>query len=101
MLYTRRDFAKIALATIPAASVARLMAATQPNSVFGGVRIGAITYSFRALPGSAEETLRYCVECGFSGIELMNNVAESYAGAPAQGAGTRWWRSGWTYAWAQ
>jgi sugar phosphate isomerase/epimerase len=48
------------------------------------VQIGAITYSFRALPGSAEETLKYCLECGISGIELMSNVAESYAGAPAQ-----------------
>jgi hypothetical protein len=85
MLYTRRDFGKIALATIPAASIARLMAAAQPNSVFGGVRIGAITYSFRALPGSAEETLKYCLECGFSGIELMSPVAENYAGSPSQG----------------
>ena len=85
MLYTRRDFGKIALATIPAASMARLMAADKPNSVFGGVRIGVITYSFRALPGSAEETLKYCVECGFSGIELMSPVAESYAGSPSQG----------------
>jgi len=85
MLYTRRDFGKIALATIPAASIARLMAAAQPDSVFGGVRIGAITYSFRALPGSAEDTLKYCLECGFSGIELMSPVAENYAGSPSQG----------------
>jgi len=85
MLYTRRDFGKIALATLPVAGVARLMAAAQPNSAFGGVRIGVITYSFRALPGSAEETLKYCLDCGISGVELMSNVAESYAGAPAQG----------------
>jgi len=85
MLYTRRDFGKIALATLPAASVVRLLAAAQPNSTFGGVRIGVITYSFRALPGSAEDTLKYCLDCGFSGIELMSNVAESYAGSPAQG----------------
>jgi hypothetical protein len=79
MLYTRRDIGKLALA----GTAARLMAA-KPNSVFGGVRIGAITYSFRALPGSAEEVLKYCLECGISAIELMSNVAESYAGAPAQ-----------------
>jgi sugar phosphate isomerase/epimerase len=85
MLYTRRDFGKIALATVPAISAGRLMAFAQPNSVFGGVQIGVITYSFRSLPGSAEETLKYCVDCGFSGIELMSNVAEAYAGAPAQG----------------
>jgi sugar phosphate isomerase/epimerase len=78
MTHTRRDLGRIALAAFPAAA----LAAARPNSNFGGVQIGAITYSFRALPGSAEETLRYCVECGISAIELMSNVAESYAGAP-------------------
>jgi sugar phosphate isomerase/epimerase len=56
--------------------------AAKPNSRFGGVQIGIITYSFRALPGGAEETLRYCLDCGINGVELMSNVAESYAGAP-------------------
>jgi sugar phosphate isomerase/epimerase len=87
MDYTRREFARIALAALPSLSAVNRLAATQPNSVFGGVRIGVITYSFRALPGSAGETLEYCVECGFSGIELMSNVAESFAGSPAQGRG--------------
>lgn len=81
MTYTRRDVGKIALAALP---VSRMMAAAKPNSNFGGVQIGAITYSFRQLPSSAEETLRYCVECGISGIELMSDVAERYAGSPAQ-----------------
>jgi sugar phosphate isomerase/epimerase len=81
MTYTRRDVGKIALATLPAA---RLMAAARPNSNFGGVQIGAITYSFRTLPGSAEETLKYCLECGIGAVELMSSVAESYAGSPAQ-----------------
>ena len=31
----------------------------KPNSKFNGVQIGAITYSFRSLPGSAEELLGY------------------------------------------
>jgi sugar phosphate isomerase/epimerase len=54
----------------------------KPNSTIHGVNIGVITYSFRALPGGAQETLKYCVDCGFSGIELMSEVAEGYAGAP-------------------
>lgn len=78
MLYTRRDFGKMALA----AGAAATLTGAKPSSNFGGVQIGIITYSFRALPGSAEETLKYCVECGISAIELMSNVAESYAGAP-------------------
>src|SRR5437763_841598 len=81
MFYTRRDIGKIAVA---AGGGARLLAA-KPNSVIGGVRIGIITYSFRALPSSAEDVLKYCLDCGISGIELMSNVAESYAGAPAPG----------------
>src|SRR5689334_23975723 len=81
MLYTRREVGKIALA---AGAASRLMAA-RPNSNFGGVQIGTITYSFRALPSSAEQVLQYCLDCGINAIELMSNVAESYAGAPAQG----------------
>src|SRR5438552_1405615 len=83
MLYTRRDIGKLALT---AGAVGRLLGA-KPNSNFGGVQIGDITYSFRALPSSAEETLKYCLECGISAIELMNNVAESYAGAPVSSRG--------------
>jgi sugar phosphate isomerase/epimerase len=79
MLYTRRDLGKLALASGTAAT---MMAAGKPNSKFNGVQIGVITYSFRALPGSAEEVLKYCVDCGVSAIELMSNVPESYAGAP-------------------
>ncbi len=91
MLYTRRDFGKLALATVPMAAVAplaRLVAAAKPNSTFGGVHIGIITYSFRSLSATAEDTLKYCLDCGIDGIELMSNVAEGYAGAPLpQGRG--------------
>lgn len=88
MDYTRREFGRIALATaaVPLAQW-RLLAAAKPNSTFGGVQIGVITYSFRSLPSSAEQVLQYCVDCGIDGIELMSNVAESYAGAPQSGRG--------------
>lgn len=55
----------------------------KPNSKFGGVQIGAITYSWRSMPSTAEDILKYCVEAGISSIELMGNVAEEYAGIPA------------------
>ncbi len=84
MLYTRRDLGRFALA---AAASTRLLAA-KPNSKFGGVQIGAITYSFRALPGSAEQILQYSVDCGISAVELMSAAAETYAGAPAPPART-------------
>lgn len=54
----------------------------KPNSKFNGVQIGAITYSFRSLPGNAEQILKYCIDCNISAIELMGTTAEAFAGAP-------------------
>ena len=54
----------------------------KPNSKFNGVQIGAITYSFRSLPGNAEQILKYCVDCNISAIELMGPTGEAFAGAP-------------------
>lgn len=76
-MLTRRNFARLAAGALSAGCLS-----AKPNSVFRGVRIGVITYSFRELPGGAEETLGYCLKCGISGVELMAAVAESYAGAP-------------------
>jgi sugar phosphate isomerase/epimerase len=53
-----------------------------PDSNFNGVQIGVITYSWRSMPSSAEDILNYCMETGISSVELMGDVAESYAGAP-------------------
>ncbi len=75
---TRRDFSRLSIA----AAAASLPSFAKPDSRFAGVQVGVITYSFRALPGSAQETLRYCIDCGISAIELMSPVAESFAGAP-------------------
>lgn len=74
----RRDFGKVALAALPMANLQ-----AKPNSKFGGVQIGAITYSFRALPSTAQDLLKYCTELGISSIELMGDAAENFAGAPA------------------
>src|SRR5947207_6896817 len=92
MLYTRREIGKLALMAPTASLVERPVAALaqtrRPNSVFGGVSIGTITYSYRSMPDqSAEATLRYVVESGISQIELMNGPAESFAGAPQGGRG--------------
>jgi sugar phosphate isomerase/epimerase len=56
--------------------------ANKPDSKFGGVQVGAITYSWRSMPGSAEDILDYCLRTGISTIELMGDVAEKYAGLP-------------------
>jgi sugar phosphate isomerase/epimerase len=63
-------------------SESRFQKGSKPNSKFGGVQVGAITYSWRSMPGSAEEILQYCLQDGISSIELMGDVAERYAGLP-------------------
>lgn len=54
----------------------------KPNSKFGGVQIGAITYSWRSMPGTPADIIKYCQQTGISSIELMGDVAEKYAGIP-------------------
>jgi sugar phosphate isomerase/epimerase len=53
-----------------------------PNFKANGVQIGAITYSFRSMPGSVDNIIQYCRNAGISAVELMGDVAEQYAGAP-------------------
>lgn len=56
---------------------------TNAEEGYKGVQIGAITYSWRSMPGTAEDIIKYCKQTGISSIELMGNVVEDYAGAPA------------------
>jgi len=90
-LVSRRRFlgltaAAAAFTVIPVnfspAKVQKKAKAKKPNSKFGGVQIGAITYSWRSMPSGAEDTLKYCLEGGISSIELMSDTAEQFAGIP-------------------
>jgi sugar phosphate isomerase/epimerase len=86
MRYTRREAAKLAVTALPAALVIRpfsALAQARPNSTINGVRVGAITYSYRTMPNqSAEATLKYVVDSGISQIEFMGGPVEAFAGAP-------------------
>ncbi len=55
---------------------------TIPNSKINGVQIGLITYSWRSMPGTAQDIINYCQQTGINSLELMGNVAEEYAGIP-------------------
>jgi sugar phosphate isomerase/epimerase len=55
-------------------------ASGKPNSVFNGVRIGCITYSYRNGINSAEDTLKALLEDGLSEVELMGGPIQAYAG---------------------
>src|ERR1051326_3170441 len=82
MNLTRRELVQLAAATVPAS---QLLA--KPNSKFDGVQVGVITYTYRSMPGAndAEALLKYIVDSGISGIELMGPAAEIFAGSPATG----------------
>ncbi|OHB63915.1 MAG: hypothetical protein A2Y77_13610 [Planctomycetes bacterium RBG_13_62_9] len=60
-------------------------AATKPNSVFKGVRIGTITYSFRGVENTAEGTLKAILTCGLSEVELMSGPVDDYVGLSGGG----------------
>jgi sugar phosphate isomerase/epimerase len=72
-MQTRRQFGKTVIA-------APILSALAADSNFGGVHIGVISYSFRALP--AGQILPAIVKAGLSEVELMSNHAEALVGAP-------------------
>lgn len=57
---------------------------SSPNSKFGNVQIGAITYGFRSMPGAndPEQVLSYLVSAGIGSTELMGGPILTYLGAP-------------------
>jgi len=87
---TRRGFLGGAAALAAAAIVsprvfggeaASGIALPKPNSVFNGVRIGCITYSYRGSGvDSAEATLKALIQDGLSEVELMDGPIVSFAG---------------------
>src|ERR1035437_1563596 len=81
---TRRDLGKIALASVPLSGA---LAAKRIDSKFGGVQIGAITYSFNRIASpDPEAIIKAYVEIGLGECELMSNHCEALAGAPAMPA---------------
>lgn len=60
-----------------------ILALANADSKFGGVQIGAITYSFRSLPTDVDKIIEYCKQAGVSALELMGDTAEAFAGSPA------------------
>lgn len=71
---------RIALASVP---LARAFGEKRINSKFGGVQIGAITYSFNRIASpDPEAIIKAYVEIGLGEAELMSNHCEALAGAP-------------------
>ena len=69
---------RIALAAWPAA-----MLAAKPDSLFGGVQVGAnVPYSFHNMSGTADKILEYMTQLDLSAAELRLQPVEAYLGAP-------------------
>lgn len=88
MSFTRREFSKLALASLPAVLMERqlfgALAQAKPNSNIKGVQIGVITYSYRSMPDqSLEATIKYILGSGINAVELMDGPVESFLGRPA------------------
>src|SRR5687767_5637966 len=86
--YSRRDFARLALLSLPSVSLMRgadlaLARQTKPNSVWGGVPFGIFApYRFGPEASDLEGALKALVSFGVSQTELSNAVVERYLGAP-------------------
>lgn len=86
-MYSRRDFAKIALTSLPIAKAwgARI------NSTVNGVRLGTITYSFRDFPrtpgkDNVDAVIQALTDCGIGEIELFSpNIEPARAGGLGRG----------------
>jgi len=66
----------LGLRTSPAAAAAP----GKPCSVIDGVHIGCITYSYRSMATTADETLKALLDDGLSEVELMGGPIQLYAG---------------------
>uniref|UniRef100_UPI0032167E03 sugar phosphate isomerase/epimerase family protein n=1 Tax=uncultured Draconibacterium sp. TaxID=1573823 RepID=UPI0032167E03 len=81
---TRRNFIRTTAAGATALAFAPMAfsCSGDTGSTFGGVHIGVITYSWRSMPSTADDIIRYCVEGNITSLELMGNVAEEFVGIP-------------------
>jgi hypothetical protein len=83
MNLTRRELGMLGLGAI---STGRAFGAAKPNSKFGGVQVGAnVPYSFRGMPGGADDILKYCLDptISLSALELRSRPIEDALGAPS------------------
>ena len=85
MFYTRREVGQLTLGALGAAALGRLQTS---RSRINGVRIGAITYSFRGI-SNVDDIVKAFSDIGLGEVELMSNHAESAAGLPSGGGGRR------------
>lgn len=88
--YTRRDFAKFALAASVLTLPSLRAAGAKPNSKVKGVHIGLnVPYSLGNPVMSGDEILAACTTLGLSAVELRAQPIEAFLGAPANLVGAK------------
>ncbi len=76
-MYSRREFGQLLMAGVPLSLLLRI----PETAVMGGVRVGAITYSFHDMPNivgqdHVDAVIADCHGCGVGLLELMSNHVE-------------------------
>jgi sugar phosphate isomerase/epimerase len=93
--FTRRQFGALAMTALPGAiwsgtpmSAFRQAPSTaKPNSKFGGVQVGAISYCFRQISYNPEDVAKAMAYLGLNDLELEQAFFEPYLGAPRDPTG--------------
>lgn len=81
--FTRNTLVRVFFLVVFASFSLSPATAAKKSSKFGGVQIGAITYSYRSMPDqSLPAILGYVLESGLSSVELMGGPVEQFAGIP-------------------
>ena len=95
MEFSRREFGKLALGSVPAAALVlrsdRIASAflAKPDSKWAGVQVGMnVPYNFKTGNyTTGDEIINRCVQLGVSGVELRAQPVELFLGSPAAIAG--------------
>ena len=82
MNLTRKSFLELAALAALAGRRSFCADCCCKGSVYKGIPIGVITYSYRSMKPGAGKTLEYVLGSNLSTIELMSNDVEIDAGAP-------------------
>lgn len=82
-MYSRRDFGKVMLTTIPAAPwLVRAASGAKVNSKINGVRMGLQSACFTFSGMGIDDIIKTMVSVGLGEIDVMAEHVEAYLGAP-------------------
>lgn len=86
MNISRRNFIELGMLAFAGCSSSTSWLAGKPNcrSLYNGIKVGCITYSYRSMPCDAANVVRYAVESGLGTLELKGDVVDRFVGTGAK-----------------